>query len=503
MLQELWQQTVQVVSSYVPNLLAALGVLLVGWVAALIIAAVVRGALRRTSLGDRISKVLADDAGGSVDIDRVAGRVAFYLAMLVTLVVFFDVLNLTVITEPLNALLSEVASYVPRVLGAGGLLLIAWILAAFIRKVLLVSLKAAEVDRRLGGETGMAGDGDLAVSGTFAEAVYWLILLLFLPAVLGALGVEGLLGPVERLVDQVLGFVPNLSAALLIFVIGWFVARLVQRVISNLGAAAGLDTFADRVGLGATLGDRKLSSLTGLLLYVLILIPVLISSLQALRLDAITVPASSMLSRILDAIPFVLGAMLLLALAYFVARLVAELVVSLLRGAGFDNVLDHLGISHAPPQGGASPSALAGTIILVTIMLFAAIEAASMLGFVNLAALISGFVVFAGQVIVGLIVFAIGLYLARLAARSIRASGAPQSGILGSAAYAAILVLAGAMALRQMGLAEDIINLAFGLLLGSVAVAAALAFGLGARDIAGQHVEKWIGSLESLPPSDD
>lgn len=52
------------------------------------------------------------------------------------------------------------------------------------------------------------------------------------------------------------------------------------------------------------------------------------------------------------------------------------------------------------------------------------------------------------------------------------------------------------MALRQMGLANEIINLAFGLLLGAVAVAAALAFGLGARDVAGRHVEDWARSLK-------
>ena len=502
MLQEAWQQILDVLAPFVPNLLGALGVLLVGWIAALIIAAFVRGALRRTSLDNRISALLADDKRGAVEIDRLAGRIAFYLAMVFVLVVFFDVLELTVITDPLNALLSEVAEYVPRVLGAGVILLVAWILASVIRRLLSVSLEAIDLDRRLGGEAGMEGDGELPLSGTFAEGVYWLILLLFLPAALGALGVQGLLGPVQRLVDQILGFLPNLFGALLIFAIGWFVARLVQRVATNLGAAAGLDGFAERIGLASTLGDRKLSSLTGLLLYVLILIPVLIQALQTLQLEAITVPASSMLSSILAAIPLVLGAALLLMLAYFVARLVTELVTSLLRGAGFDSLLALLGLSRAPSEGKRAPSALVGTVILVTIMLFAAIEAAGMLGFDTLAALISGFVVFAGQVIVGLVVFAIGLYLARLAHQSIRASDTAQAGILAGAAYAAILVLSGAMALRQMGLADDIINLAFGLLLGSMAVAAALAFGLGARDLAARHVDKWVTHLEAGPPAE-
>ncbi len=502
MLMDLWQQLVDVVASYMPNLLAALGALFVGWLAALIVAAVVRGALRRTSLDERLARTLGDDSAGAVEIDRLAGRIAFYLVMLFALVVFFDILGLTIITEPLNALLSEVSGYAPRILGAGGLLLVGWILAAAVRKLLLVSLQAIDLDRRLGGEAGMETDEELAVSGTFAEAVYWLILLLILPAVLGALGVEGLLGPVQGLVDQVLGFVPNLFAAVMIFAIGWFVGRLVQRVVSNLGAAAGIDGVADRIGLSATLGGRKLSSLIGLLLYVLILIPVMISALQALRLDAITVPASSMLTQILEAIPLVVGAGLLLLIAYYVARFVAELVRSVLRAAGFDDILDHLGLSHAP-QGPATPSALVGTVILVTIMLFAATEASSMLGFDTLALLIAGFVVFAGQVIAGLIVLAIGLYLARLASRSIRASETPQAGILACVAYTAIVVLTSAMALRQMGLADDIINLAFGIVLGSVAVAAALAFGLGARDVAARHVEKWTASFESRPPGGD
>ncbi|MGN6698012.1 MAG: hypothetical protein ACTHMR_07635, partial [Thermomicrobiales bacterium] len=68
-------------------------------------------------------------------------------------------------------------------------------------------------------------------------------------------------------------------------------------------------------------------------------------------------------------------------------------------------------------------------------------------------------------------------------------------------AQAAILVLAGAMALRQMGVADDIINLAFGLLLGAVAVATAIAFGVGGREVAGRELARWVDAArqETLP----
>jgi hypothetical protein len=107
--------------------------------------------------------------------------------------------------------------------------------------------------------------------------------------------------------------------------------------------------------------------------------------------------------------------------------------------------------------------------------------------------------VFAAQVLLGIIVLALGLYLANLARSIIASSASPYSHLLSRLAYAAIVILAAAMALRQMSIAEDIVNLAFGLTLGAIAVAAALAFGLGSRQIAAREVEKLLAEFRSAP----
>jgi len=184
-------------------------------------------------------------------------------------------------------------------------------------------------------------------------------------------------------------------------------------------------------------------------------------------------------------------------IAYVVGRVVAGLITNLLTGAGFNAILARLGLGKEPAEGERTPSEIVGYLVLVAIMFFAAIEASHLLGFVLLADLVAQFTLFAGQVILGLIIFAIGLYLANLAARTVQASGAAQAGLLALAARISILVLAGAMALRQMGLANEIINLAFGLLLGAIAVAVALAFGLGGREIAARELEEWLQSVRS------
>jgi hypothetical protein len=299
------------------------------------------------------------------------------------------------------------------------------------------------------------------------------------------------------MINKILSFLPNIFAAGLILVIGWFVARIVQRIVINLLAAVGTDRLSEQLGLATVLGKQRLSGFLGLVVYVLILIPVLIAALNALALEAITQPATNMLDTILGALPAVFAAGLVVAIAYVVGRVVAGLITNLLAGAGFDAVLTRMGLGKEPAEGERTPSEIVGYLVLVAIMLFASIEALRLLGFETVADLVTQFTAFANQVILGLIIFAIGLYLANLAARTVQASGAAQAGLLAMAARVSVLVLAGAMGLRQMGLANEIINVAFGLLLGAIAVAVALAFGLGGRELAARELEEWLRSVKS------
>ena len=228
-----------------------------------------------------------------------------------------------------------------------------------------------------------------------------------------------------------------------------------------------------------------------------------------MKIDAITKPTSEMLNQILAALPGIFAASLVLFIAYGIGRFVSNLVTKLLAAAGFNKLPQRLGFGWSSPSvegepKAATPAELVGKLALVAVMLFAAIQALSLLGFQRLAELATSFTTFFGDILLGLVIFGLGLYLANLAAETIRASGNRQAGIMATAARVAVIVLAGAMALRQMDVADDIINLAFGLLLGAVAIATAIAFGFGGRELAGRYLERWSGQLdESSTPTDD
>jgi len=349
-------------------------------------------------------------------------------------------------------------------------------------------MSAARLDERIGGKIDAEKEKPLQLTKTIGDVVYWLIFLLFLPAVLGTLNLEGLLDPVQSMLDKFLGFLPNILAAAVIGVVGWFVARIVRQIVTSLLSAAGSDRLNDRIGIAS------LPKLVGLIVYILILIPVLVAALNALGLDAITQPASSMLNLILEALPAIFAASMVVVIAYIVGKIVAGFITELLTGIGFNNILARLGIGKEVAEGKRTPSDIAGFLLITAIMLFAVFEASNLLGFEALSNLMAELTVLGGHILLGLVIFSIGLYLANLASKAIQSSASAQASFVSIVARVAILVLAGSIAIRYMGLANEIVNLAFGLILGAIAIAVAIAFGIGGRDVAARKLEEWTAA---------
>lgn len=373
------------------------------------------------------------------------------------------------------------------------ILIVGYLVAKLVEWALVRLLKRTDIDNRLARAMGQR-DTDMKLEEAVAKFVFYVIMLFVLIAFLQRLNLTIVTDPLNRLLGSIFTFLPRLIAAGLILFIGYLIARVLRRLVTNIAGGLGADRLAHRFNI-----PLSVSWLLGTVVYALILIPTLIAALDALDIDAISQPATLMLTRLLEALPAIFGAVVLLALAYFIARLVAGIVRDLLAGLGFDNLVARMGLARLTP-GSQTPSQLVGNIVLVAIMLFAAIEAADMLGFAALAVILTRFLAFGGQVLLAMVIFAIGFYLANLAHNLILSNGGDNASLMSSIARAAILVFTGAMALRQLGVADRIVELAFGLTLGAIAVAAALAFGLGSREIAGREVERMLDKARSMPP---
>jgi hypothetical protein len=387
----------------------------------------------------------------------------------------------------------------PKILIAILILIVTWIVA---RAVSWVLRKA--IDRSPALKKHVTGTPEETVGhqlGTIAKLIIWLVGIM---AALRFLGVGQILSPINDLVTQIFTFLPHLIAAGLIFFVGLVVARIVRRLVETVLVAANVDGLLARIGIGSTEGTVRtapdavppgampgstrasIARAAGVLVYALIIIPVAIAALQALEITAISAPATAMLDQILAAIPHVLAAALWLGIAFVAGRFLKSIIEAILPPTGFDDAVRSTGV--LPPT--AFPSRIVANIAMIAVILAAAIEAASQLGGGTVAIFLAQVTALGGKVIFGTLIIVVGILLARIIAKLV-GSGTGEGGYAQALVRYAIIALFTAIGLTFMGLADQIVMLAFGLILGSAAIACALAFGLGGRDAAAHILERW------------
>ncbi|MDO9133350.1 mechanosensitive ion channel [Hydrogenophaga sp.] len=474
----LWDSLQSNLGTHIPQLLGALAIFILGWLIAVLVRAATRKTLGFSGVNHRFGKL----TGTGVDIEGAVALGLFWVVILLTLVAVFNSLNLAIVSGPFSAFTTQLFEYAPRLVGGLVLALVGWLVASVVRALAQKLLDKTTLDDKLSEHADMA-----PISEGLAGALFWLVILLFVPAILGALQLEGLLDPLRSMVTKTLDMLPNAVAAIVIGGVGWIVATVLRKLTTHLSRTAGIDRLGSRAGLAETV---QLSSVIGMLVFIAVFLPSLIAALDALKIEAISRPATDMLSSLMQAVPNIVAAGLILVVTWLVASFASQLLASLLAALGFDTLPARVQMAHAFEK--TSASRTVGRVVLFFAMLFATVEAAAQLGFHQVSDIVASFIRFGGDILLGSAILVIGFWLANVAFEAInRASGARTQGLARIGRYA-ILALVIAMGLRAMGIADDIVNLAFGLTLGAVAVAFALSFGLGGREAAGKLMDHWL-----------
>ena len=462
---------------------AAILILLVGWIIALIIAAGVKRLLQKVGTNHKLSSA----TGRTPNIENLVSKLVFWFVMILAVVGSLNVLNISGVSDPFSNMVGRVLAYIPNLFAAVAVGFIGWIVARLVRAGLTNVLSRTELDEKLSSEVGVN-----ALSSNIAEIFYWLVLLLFLPIVLSILGLTGLLIPVQNMVNEAIAYLPNLFIAGVIIFVGYILSKIVRGIVEGLSNSLGLQTQAEKVGL---FKNSNISKFLGSFVFAIIVITALIVAFEALGIQAISQPATAMLNEIMYAIPQIIAAGLILIVAYIVSRFVGRLVAELISGAGIDEIPMKLDLQRFLGQ--TRVSDVIGYLIVFFTMLFAISEAANRLGLEQVSVLIAMFIQFGASILLGAVILVIGFWLANVVAKVVQRGEYNSSRWLANLVRILIMGLVIAMGLKAMGIADSIVNLAFGLTLGSVAVAFALAFGLGGRQPAERLLTDLLDKAEN------
>ncbi|ALE15600.1 hypothetical protein AMC99_00284 [Altererythrobacter epoxidivorans] len=327
------------------------------------------------------------------------------------------------------------------------------------------------------------GSGE-SLGESLGKIVSLLIWLFGLLVILNILGLGGVAGPVDSLLENVVAFLPNLLWAGLIFFIGMMVARIARDIVVTALQTVDFDKWANRGGVDNVTGNSAISKTIGTIAYVLIAIPVAIAALEQLGIESISAPASDMLRMIFNAIPNIIAAAILLGIGYLISKFVVQIIKEILPGLGVDRALAESGLIAE----GTTASGIIARVVQVAIVLFFAIAATRLLGFPELTAILDHLLELGGRVIFGAVVIAFGFLIANLLARLI--SGDAQTSSAGAVVKWLTIVLFVFMGLDFTGIGGMIPTNILTIIIAGIAVAAALAFGLGGREWAARKLEE-------------
>ncbi len=214
-------------------------------------------------------------------------------------------------------LLSKLVSPLVAIL----LLVVAFVVAAIAKSLVMKLLKALKLDNLLS-KVGVKEDITKTAIDFIGKLVYFIVFLLFLPTVLNKLGMQSVSAPITNMVNQCIGFIPNLIAAGIIIVVGVFIANIVRDLLASVLKVANVDALQAKAGFSAKVSFAKIIS--EVVKYILVVIFV-VQGINVLGLPVL----SNIGSAIIGYMPAVIAAVIIFALGMFAANVAATAITKM------------------------------------------------------------------------------------------------------------------------------------------------------------------------------
>jgi hypothetical protein len=214
-------------------------------------------------------------------------------------------------------------------------------------------------------------------------------------------------------------------------------------------------------------------------------------------------PAKVVLSQIGQFLVSILLVVIILIIGWLISKLIRTLVTRVLKALKLDDLSERIDLDNLLAKGGIqySLSELIGMICYWLAILVTFVVAINAIGLTVAADLLNKVVLYIPNVIAAIFILILGMFVASLLKNIINTAatntGISHANLLGRTVEVIVIVFAIAIALQQLNIRATIIELAISIVLASMGLAAAIAFGLGCKDIAARHMSDWIEKLKS------
>ncbi len=380
----------------------------------------------------------------------------------------------------------SVEVYGPKVLAALIILVVAYIVANIVRMVCAGGIDKIPFFAKA--NKGVAKGQ--TVGASIGTAGFWIVILIGLVTALEQLGMTSVSNSIRSTLDQIFAFLPQIIGAAITFFVFLIVGKVAKQATTATLTAAQADTMPQRFGMSS--GPVGLSGMLGTIIFALIIIPGGIAALQVLDIDSITTPAVNMLNEVMDAIPNIAVAVIIIGLFALISRFVADLLKKILPNTGIDGAVSSMGLLQGADTG-VKASGIISKLAGIIILLLGLIQGMKTLGFEPLTDALNVVLSMGTQILFGSVIIFAGVLISGVVSRAMAATGGGATDFAAKMVRYVIVILSVILGVSRMGLDPSgtfITNAAQIILIGT-AVAGGIAFGLGGKEWAARQLDRW------------
>lgn len=381
----------------------------------------------------------------------------------------------------LARILSNILGGVGTIVAAALILVVAFVVAAIVKSLVLKLVEKTKLQEILAKAD--TEDKPGSAKEFVGKLVYLLVFLLFVPGIFSALGLGSVMAPISNILNTIWGYVPNLVAAAIVLMVGNLIAKLVRQLLVPVFDKLNINKLQEKAGIEVKNAD-KLSNTLAYIVYVLILIPTVIMALNVLNITVISVPAVSMLNSVISFIPNIVIGLVIIVIGCMIGKLVGQIVTRLIASAGLDTKLQ--GLLDEKSQKFVL-SKVTGGVVYAVVVIFFVVEGLNVLKLDVLTEVGASIIAYMPRALAAVLILAAALIVSSMVEKALRKNGMNAYAVV---AKVVIMVVGIFMILSELGIATLIVNEAFHLIVAAVAVAFAIAFGVGGRDFAARALKK-------------
>lgn len=297
----------------IPNVLWAIILLAVAFIAAAIVQSLVTGLLKKLNAEKYLSKLGVKDSDTNSSIAFVA-KLAYFVTFLLFLPAVLDKLGMQSVSSPITSMVNTFLAFIPKLVGAGIIIAVGMFLGKLVKQLLTPVLKAIKIDA-LQEKAGIEASEGTALSAVVTNVVYAVIVLVAITAALEQLDVDAISTPANVVVSAIFDAVPNVLFAIVIIAIGVFIAKLVAKLLESVLAGVGADNLVAKITGNSEKKVALSKILSAIVKYVLIII-FLVEGLNILDLPVLTEVGAA----VIGYMPAVLSAVIIIAIGIFAAN---------------------------------------------------------------------------------------------------------------------------------------------------------------------------------------